>query len=361
MVESEKRNRDRDSIVVVVNRYPPVTSPYRYSEDVMKTFEGHAVQINLLFGQDGWDREHAGEDFKPRIRFSNILNHFVMNANFRDAVMFIKSLSKKYPHVMVHYTNQFSGVFQGIGDLMIVSVHDSPYDQSAGGRMQRYYTHWLYGRLSAEQHIIAQTDSLAVELKDFGFMGRIDVIPLSYSSVFRPLSADKKALRERLGLPIDRKLVLSISSSDKRKNISGVKKAMDSLGEDFRLVRVGIPIGSSITFRNIADEKLNEIYNACNVLLFPSLYEGFGLPIVEAFASGLPVVTSRIPTIEEVASDAAVLVNPMDNAEVVEGVKSAIENSDSLRISGLNRAKNFTYERFRQRLTEYYRELKVLT
>ncbi len=357
--ESQKEGSDIDSIVLVVNRYPPMTSLYRYSEDIMKAFRVHAIQVNLLFSQDGWEREHAGKDFKPGIRFSNLLNHFIMNISFRDAARFMKELKKQHRQIIVHYANQFSGVFRGIGEIRIVSVHDSPYDPTIVSHRQRYYTHWLYKRLSTEERIITQTNTLADELKNFGFNGRIDVIPLAYSPIFRPLNVDKKVLREKLGLPLNRKIVLSVSSNETRKNLSGVKKAMISLGESFSLVRVGVSVGNSITFKNVGDKKLNELYNACDVLLFPSLYEGFGLPIVEAFASGLPVVTSRIPTIEEVSGSAAVLVDPMNNGEIVEGVREAIEDSDSLVRSGLKRAEYFTFEKFNLRLTEYYRNLDV--
>jgi glycosyltransferase involved in cell wall biosynthesis len=349
-----------NSIIVIVNRYPPLTSIYRYSTDLARGLGENGLIINLLFGKDGWDREHAGRDFSGKCRSFPMFNHFALNACFRDAAVFIRTLSRKYAKVTMHYSNQFSGVFKIAESERIVSILDSPFDPSIESFEKKYYMHWLYRKLSKEEQVIAETHILAEELKVFGFDGNIEVIPLAYSPAFYPIGLDKKLLRKKLGLPMDKKLVLSVSSTDKRKNLAMVRKAMLSLGDDFMLVRVGPSLGYGTTFSNVNDETLNEIYNACDVLLFPSLYEGFGLPIVESFAAGLPVVTSRIPTIEEVAGDAAVLINPLDLSDVISGIEEAVERSSSLVESGIKRAKNFTLEVFNKRMTDYYRRIGSL-
>jgi len=104
---------------------------------------------------------------------------------------------------------------------------------------------------------------------------------------------------------------------------------------------------------------LNELYNACDLLLFPSLYEGFGLPIVEAFAAGLPVVTSDIPTIREVAGSAAILINPNDSSSIKSGIDEALRNSESLIQNGLVRAQKFSFEAFRNNILDIYGNLKL--
>ena len=356
---NEVRYSSSNSITVVVNRYPPMSSLYRYTQDVMTALPTPAILINLLYDREGWNKEHVGEDFQPRLKRFSLFNGYTMNLSFRDATILIRKLSRKYSQVIVYYTNQFAGLFQKIGNINIISVHDSPYNTNISTRLQRYYTRWLYSRISKEEHIMVQTETLAKDLKNFGFTGKISVIPLSYSPVFKPLNITKEDLRKNLGLPMDKKIVLSVSTTERRKNLLEVKRTMDLLGEDFKLVRVGASMPNSITFENIGDNKLNEIYNASDVLLFPSLYEGFGFPIVEAFASGLPVVTSRIPTIEEISGNAAVLVNPLVSEEIVQGVKLAIDSSTSLINSGLKRANNFSFEIFSQRITEYYRNLGI--
>ena len=107
-----------------------------------------------------------------------------------------------------------------------------------------------------------------------------------------------------------------------------VKSVMEKLDDSYQLVRIGSQVGNSITFNNIDDEKINKIYNACDILLFPTLEEGFGYPVVEAFKTGLPVLSSDVDIIKEVSDGAALLVNPMDINEVTEGVYEILEKRD---------------------------------
>ena len=91
---------------------------------------------------------------------------------------------------------------------------------------------------------------------------------------------------------------------------------------------------------------MNEIYNACDVMSFPSLYEGFGKPLVEGFAAGLPVVASDIEVFRETSGGAAILRDPNDASDLASGVKFALENSEELIIKGLKRAARFSFESF---------------
>ncbi len=349
----ENLDSELNFYVVVINMYPPLTSIYRYTEEVVRTFQPRVVEINLLFGEEGWGGEHIGIDIRPKFSKLGTLNHLAMNTAFDKVASFVHSLTEKHSNVIVHYTNQFSGIISKMPNTRVVSVQDSPYYRS-GKLINRLYVDRLYGKISREKNIIVTTNALKEDLRRFGFTGNIEVIPLSYAQAFRKLNIDRDVLRKELGLPTDKKLILSVSSLEERKNLIGVKKTIDKIGEGYRLVRVGDPVGNSITFTKIDDELLNKIYNACDVFLFPSFYEGFGLPIVEAFASGLPVVTSRIQTIEEISNGAAVLVNPHDVDDIAAGVLSAISNREKLVKAGLQRAKNYTSEMFSKRLREYY-------
>ena len=134
-----------------------------------------------------------------------------------------------------------------------------------------------------------------------------------------------------------------------------MKEAVFRLGADYKLVRVGKSImEGDISFQGVSYETMNEIYNACDVLLFPSLYEGFGYPMVEAFATGLPVVASDIEVFRETSGEAAILRDPNDVSDLVSGVKSALENSEELKIKGLKRAVKFSFGRFANEMNMYY-------
>ena len=149
--------------------------------------------------------------------------------------------------------------------------------------------------------------------------------------------------------------MLSVSANLNRKNLDKVKETVLRLGADYKLVRVGKSImEGDISFQGVNYETMNEIYNACDVLLFSSLYEGFGYPMVEAFASGLPVVASDIEVFRETSGEAAILRDPNDVSDLVSGVKLALKNSEELKIKELKRAKKFSFDRFANEMNMYY-------
>jgi len=108
----------------------------------------------------------------------------------------------------------------------------------------------------------------------------------------------------------------------------------------------------------LPDETLAALYRLAAVFVFPSLYEGFGLPPLEAMASGTPVVTSNVSSLPEVAGDAAILVDPYDVSSIVDGVRRVLTDpvlADELRQKGLARARDFSWERSVARTHDIYR------
>jgi glycosyltransferase involved in cell wall biosynthesis len=95
---------------------------------------------------------------------------------------------------------------------------------------------------------------------------------------------------------------------------------------------------------NVGPDELGELYRRAACLVFPSLYEGFGLPPLEAMASGCPVAASDLPAIREVCGDAAVLFDPRDPEAIAAGVDRALDAGEALRERGLERAGAFTWE-----------------
>ena len=137
-----------------------------------------------------------------------------------------------------------------------------------------------------------------------------------------------------------------------------VKSVMERLDDSYQLVRIGSQVGNSITFSNVDDEKINKIYNACDLLLFPTLEEGFGYPVAEAFKTGLPVLSSDIDIIKEVSDGAAMLVNPMDLQEVTEGVYRTLDKRNYYITRGYERAKYYSSENIKKKLLSYYNTIE---
>ncbi|MDQ3085314.1 MAG: glycosyltransferase family 4 protein, partial [Actinomycetota bacterium] len=107
----------------------------------------------------------------------------------------------------------------------------------------------------------------------------------------------------------------------------------------------------------IPDAELARLYRGARCVLYPSLYEGFGLPVLEAMASGTPVVTSRGTAMEEIAGGAAVLVDPNDVTAIAEGIAQAESRREEIVPLGLARASAFTWERAADRVEALWKEL----
>ena len=107
----------------------------------------------------------------------------------------------------------------------------------------------------------------------------------------------------------------------------------------------------------VDDDELAALYRGARCLVFPSLYEGFGLPVLEAMACGTPVVTSRGGATEEVAGGAAVLVDPADARSIAAGIDEASTRRDELRRLGIARAGEFTWGRSADVVEALWREL----
>ncbi|MBN1592070.1 MAG: glycosyltransferase family 4 protein, partial [Candidatus Coatesbacteria bacterium] len=110
----------------------------------------------------------------------------------------------------------------------------------------------------------------------------------------------------------------------------------------------------------VAHDMLPVLYSGAMVFVFPTLYEGFGLPPLEAMASGTPVCLSRIPVLEEVAGDAAAYFNPEDIFDIADKLVSVLLDSErhkALREAGLERARRFSWRRAAEETLRVYREV----
>jgi glycosyltransferase involved in cell wall biosynthesis len=149
-----------------------------------------------------------------------------------------------------------------------------------------------------------------------------------------------------------------------------------SSGLDLKLVLIGDEISKYAALRRaihryqlhryvrflgyLPEETLAVMYRLAGVFVFPSLYEGFGLPPLEAMASGTPVVTSNVSSLPEVAGNAAILVDPYDPQAIADGIRRVMTDGPlraELRRKGLARAQQFSWETSVRRVREIYREV----
>lgn len=175
---------------------------------------------------------------------------------------------------------------------------------------------------------------------------------------------------------LQRPFLLNVGAVQERKNIRRLVEAFEQMPPDLLLVLAGgAGYGSAEIASRIKSSPAQErivqlgyvdpqtkakLYRTAHVLAFPSLDEGFGIPLLEAMSVGLPVLTSNCSAMPEVAGDAAVFVDPADAEAIAAGLRSVIEDEDlrtALRQRGFARAVEFTWERAASSVLGVYREL----
>lgn len=200
---------------------------------------------------------------------------------------------------------------------------------------------------------------------------RIAVTPLAASSLFTPQpSARIATLRQRLDLPT--RYVLYLGSNKTHKNIERLVRAWEQLlnagdagiDNDLILVVAGHQVAHGFDTRafanergigariklipNVSDADLPTLYSGAEIFAFPSYYEGFGLPPLEAMACGTPVLCAHASSLPEVVGDAALTVDPYSVAAIAEGLRTLLTNHQlrsQLREAGLRRAHEFSWQR----------------
>lgn len=190
---------------------------------------------------------------------------------------------------------------------------------------------------------------------------KIRVIAEASDPFFKKVSSDL-VVKVKNKYQIKKDFLLSVGVGE-RKNTNRIIEAFKALGlEDTVLVFVGRR-GSHESEDNIkfldyvSDFDLRSLYSGAQALVYPSIYEGFGLSILQAYSCRCPVVTSNISSMPEVAGTAAVLVDPFDITSISDGILKAIKNHSSLIEKGLARSREFNWEKTAKETLRVYKEL----
>jgi glycosyltransferase involved in cell wall biosynthesis len=186
---------------------------------------------------------------------------------------------------------------------------------------------------------------------------------------------------EKYGLRKNGKYVLYVGSEQPRKNVDVLIKAFYQLKKrfnDVKLIKVGrsqltrersnikkivreMSLQSDVVMLDyVVENDMPKIYNIADVLVFPSLYEGFGLPVLEAMACGTPVITSNTTSIPEVVGDAGIMLDPNDIKGFENAMYEVLTNNEirqEMREKGLKRTKMFTWERCAKETLTIYEKI----
>ena len=223
--------------------------------------------------------------------------------------------------------------------------------------------------------IIVDSKATEKDLIKEGFdKGKIKVVYLGVSKKFKQIK-DKKEIekiKKKYGIKGD--YILSVGTLEPRKNIGRVIKSFSQLAtRNSQLVLVGKQgwgnqsksqisnLKSQITFTGfVPDNDLPALYSGAKVFVYPSLYEGFGLPVLESMACGCPVITSNISSLPEIAGNAALLINPKNTKEIKKAMEKLLTNEKlrkKLIRKGLTQAKKFSWNKTTHQTLEIYTKL----
>lgn len=207
---------------------------------------------------------------------------------------------------------------------------------------------------------------------------KVAVTYLAAASVFRAISSAVVSA-VRLHYSLESPFILVVGTLEPRKNLVRLLQAFAQVRQNtpsLQLIHAGprgwlfddvmqevesLGLQDSVRFLGrVPLEDLVGLYNAASVFIYPSLYEGFGLPVLEAMACGCPVITSNISSLPEVAGDAAVLIDPYNVSQLAEAIRNIFEDETQallMRQSGLERAKQFSWERCAQKTLAVYKQV----
>ncbi|MEM7629136.1 MAG: glycosyltransferase family 1 protein [Planctomycetota bacterium] len=194
----------------------------------------------------------------------------------------------------------------------------------------------------------------------------VRVVPEGVAPHFRRLEAGEIDEHWPQAVPNGARYVLSVCTLDPRKNLPRLVAAFATIAQrhpalclvlvgktgpaeaDIRAQAMSLGIADRLVFAGyVPDASLPSLYARASVFCYPSLYEGFGLPVVEAMACGAPVVTSNVSSLPEVAGGAAAIVDPLDDAAIAAAIDRVLTDSsyrDELVGRGFRRSEQFTWE-----------------
>jgi glycosyltransferase involved in cell wall biosynthesis len=331
-----------------------------------------------------YPRAELPESGNMRVAFGGIRPRDVMSFWRPDAPAMFKEWLLG-PVDVVHSTTFCVPRFRLRHKRLVVTIYDLSFMTHPELHLPANVAHCLTGTRLAIEHadaIIAISEHTRRDLVER--LGappeRITVTPLAHDADLTRVTDPRRlaAVRKRYGLP--EQFVLFLGALEPRKNLPRLLEAFAALPAglrgDVQLVVAGMSgwlndsvharvaalgLEKSVRFAGYVDgHDLAALYSMATVFAYPSLYEGFGLPVLEAMACGTPVLTSDLSSMPEVAGDAAVLVSPDDVGSIAAGLRGLLESAslrDELASRGRAQAARFSWDRCARQTLGVYRDV----
>jgi len=266
----------------------------------------------------------------------------------------------------------------------ILTVHDLSFIQHPDGaapKLRRWLNKVVPDSVNRAQHILADSQSTKEDLEKLLNVApnKISIVGAGIESRFKPIADAQKLDRLRQKYRLPERFILGLGTLEPRKNYEGLIEAFNLLQVDHPDLHLVIAGGKGWLYDSIfeaakkspassrvhligfvADEDLPALYSLAQVFAFPSHYEGFGIPALEAMACGAPVVAANNSSLPEIAGKAAVLLPATDTTALSNAICQFVSHP-SLREeytkAGIEQAKKFTWETAAEKLLKVYQSL----
>lgn len=322
-------------------------------------------------GDDGFDLSCERLQFKGGV--SGKLNKIVW-PNF-----VLPKSAKKGGLNIIHITNPY-GTFRSTGYRNVITVHDiTPvlFPETQNRMHVFHHKYILPSILKRADAIITDSENSRQDILRYYRINekKVRAIYLGVDESYRPASEKSNFVKSIAG-----PYILNVGTLEPRKNLTTLVRAFRLAKEEglpHKLVITGIKgwgntgieteikgIGRDVVLAGyVAQEELPSLYSHADLFVYPSLYEGFGLPPLEAMACGTPVITSNISSLPEVVGDAAITVEPTDERKLSEMILKVLGDAElkgSLKKRGIERAKLFSWEKTAEETLKVYKQLEQL-
>ena len=260
----------------------------------------------------------------------------------------------------------------------VVTVHDFVHEKFSRG-ISKYVNHKQKAlAIKNSQAIICISETTRDDLfKNFSHLidgKKIEVIYNGVSEIFSTINDTSLKIKyfQKFNLNSYTNYILYIGHRTNYKNFDFAVQIISDLPKNYKLIIVGNKLNDFdikllnskirdkyIFLGNIDNYELNFIYNIAYCLLYPSSYEGFGIPVIEAFKANCPVIAQKIPVLEEITNNAAALVQGLDKEKFIDNILQLNDSSkrSDLILKGIEQSKKFSWEKCSYEVNNFYKNL----
>jgi glycosyltransferase involved in cell wall biosynthesis len=326
------------------------------------------------------------------LRMRSLIKTYLKSLNSKKLTSQITYLSPKFLNLTWNYLNLFPPDRRQALDLfhasnwalpktrakLVTTIHDLTFLKYPKTHTQysvRVHTRHLNRAKKYADHIITDSESTKKDLIEYGFKdSKVSVIYPAPAKIFTKASNPKLITKTLAKYSLKEPFILSVGTQEPRKNIKRLIKAFKHLNSKYPKLSLAIagkfgwgdttqPIDSVSLLGFVPDEDLKILYQAAKVFVYPSLYEGFGFPILEAFKSGCPVITSNRSSLPELGGDAAFYLDPTSRSMIANTIDQVLSLSSIQRSQviekGLKQANKFNYQTTAQQTLNVYKNLTI--